>query len=59
MLSSCCCESALVTRKDLYTPQVVNGPYTRMLHNGIPTVTRTTVVTTTTSGEGKAVVAPQ
>jgi len=59
MMSSCCCNSALVTRKDLYNPQVVNGPYTRMLHHGIPTVTRTTVITTSTSSEGKVVVPPQ
>lgn len=26
-------------RRDLYFPQVVEGPYTRMLHHGIPAPT--------------------
>jgi len=32
-LTSC---TTLENRRDLYSPQPVNGPYTRMLHNGIP-----------------------
>lgn len=60
-MSSC---TTLENRRDLYFPQTVNGPYTRMLDNGIPHVTRTIVQTTTTtssrvSSDGKAVVAPQ
>jgi hypothetical protein len=28
--------TTLENRRDMYYPQVVNGPYTRMLHEGIP-----------------------
>ncbi|CAN5427509.1 hypothetical protein BH09VER1_BH09VER1_30210 [soil metagenome] len=58
---SSCAYTTLENRRDLYNPQVVNGPYTRMVHNGIPRVTRTTTVETTTvsGGGGKAVVPPQ
>lgn len=57
----CCGAAATLTacttlenRRDLYSPQEVNGPYTRMLKHGVPksettTVTTTTVTTTTTS----------
>lgn len=61
-LSSCCCKSTtLENRRDLYSPQVVNGPYTRMLHNGIPKVKQTVVTTetTTVTGDFKNVVPAQ
>jgi len=32
-LASC---TTLENRRDLYSPQKVNGPYTRMLDDGIP-----------------------
>lgn len=50
--------TTLENRRDLYNPQVVNGPYTRMLHDGVPKVESTTTVTTTTTttSDGKAVV---
>ncbi len=55
-----CVKTTLENRRDLYSPQVVNGPYTRMLNDGIPKVTRTTVIrettTTTVSGDYKNVV---
>jgi len=55
-----CVKTTLENRRDLYSPQVVNGPYTRMLNNGIPKVKRTTVTTetttTTVSGDYKNVV---
>jgi hypothetical protein len=28
--------TTLENRRDMYYPQKVNGPYTRMLHDGIP-----------------------
>ena len=33
MLASC---TTLENRRDMYNPQVVNGPYTRMMKDGIP-----------------------
>jgi hypothetical protein len=33
ILASC---TTLENRRDLYSPQKVNGPYTRMLKDGIP-----------------------
>lgn len=39
--------TTLENRRDMYSPQVVRGPYTRMLHDGIPHTT--TVVTTQAS----------
>lgn len=33
VLTSC---TTLENRRDMYNPQTVNGPYTRMLKNGIP-----------------------
>ena len=33
LLASC---TTLENRRDMYNPQVVNGPYTRMMKNGIP-----------------------
>jgi hypothetical protein len=55
-----CVKTTLENRRDLYSPQVVNGPYTRMINDGIPRVKRTTVTTetttTTVSGDYKGVV---
>jgi len=45
-LSSC---TTLENRRDLYSPQYVWGPYSKMLHNGIPKTTTTTSTTTTTA----------
>ena len=50
-----CAQTTLENRRDMYFPQTVNGPYTRMLHNGIPSVQSTTVTEVTTT-DGKAVV---
>jgi len=44
-----CVKTTLENRRDLYSPQVVNGPYTRMINDGIPTVKRKTVITRTTT----------
>ncbi len=33
LLTSC---TTLENRRDMFFPQKVNGPYTRMLHDGIP-----------------------
>lgn len=35
LLTSC---TTLENRRDMYSPQTVNGPYTRMLKDGIPKV---------------------
>ena len=45
-----CVHTTLENRRDLYSPQPVNGPYTRMLRAGFPPkkVRTTTVITTTT-----------
>jgi len=67
LLVPLCCLAALTScttlenRRDLYSPQKVNGPYTRMLKDGIPsavetTETTTVTTTTTTSGDYKNVV---
>ena len=40
--------TTLENRRDLYFPQKVNGPYTRMLEHGVPKA-KTETVTTTTS----------
>ena len=56
LLSSCCaknswpCKSVtLENRRDMYFPQKVNGPYTRMRCEGIPKVEREVVVVSTSS----------
>lgn len=56
LLSSCCtknswpCKSVtLENRRDMYFPQKVNGPYSRMLCTGIPKVKEETVVVTSTT----------
>jgi hypothetical protein len=43
-----CVKTTLENRRDLYSPQVVNGPYTRMLHEVRQgyTYKRVTVITT-------------
>lgn len=51
-----CAQTTLENRRDMYFPQTVNGPYTRMLHNGIPSVQSTTTATEVTTSGGKAVV---
>jgi len=55
-LSAC---TTLENRRDLYFPQEVNGPYTRMLKHGVPKTTKKTVTvtttTTTTRSDGKTV----
>lgn len=56
LLSSCCMKNGipcktvtLENRRDMYFPQKVNGPYTRMLCTGIPEVKEETVTVTTTT----------
>ncbi|MDX2080642.1 MAG: hypothetical protein SFU53_07645 [Terrimicrobiaceae bacterium] len=55
-LTSC---TTLENRRDLYNPQKVYGPYTRMLKDGIPDpepvggTTTVTTTTTTTQSSGK------
>ena len=46
-LSACAHIVTLENRLDLWAPEPVNGPYTRMLHSGIQQTTTTTVVTKT------------
>lgn len=55
LLTSC---TTLENRRDLYFPQQVNGPYTRMLKDGLPkTKTQeTTTVVATSGSDGKSVV---
>lgn len=58
LLTSCAARVTLENRRDLYSPQTVWGPYTRMLHDGsyklvrTRTTTTTTTVTTTTGAQG-------
>jgi len=55
-LTSC---TTLENRRDLYTREPVNGPYTRMLHNRswkTTSTTTTTVTTTQTRSDFKNVV---
>ena len=54
LLASC---TTLENRRDMYNPQTVNGPYTRMLKDGIPKF-RTVVVPVSGghSSDGKSVV---
>ena len=54
LLASC---TTLENRRDMYNPQVVNGPYTRMLKDGIPKYRTITVQTHGgSSSDGKSVV---
>jgi len=50
--------TTLENRRDMYSPQTVNGPYTQMVRNGLPTPApkTATVTTETTSGDYKNVV---
>jgi hypothetical protein len=36
LFSSCCSQTTLENRRDMFFPQKVDGPYTRMLKDGIP-----------------------
>ncbi len=49
-LTSC---TTLENRRDLYFPQKVNGPYTRMLSTGIPKTQTPTVTTGERAVSGK------
>jgi hypothetical protein len=56
LLSSCCVKNGipcktvtLENRRDMYFPQKVNGPYTRMLCTGIPKVEREETITVTST----------
>ncbi|MEX1118875.1 MAG: hypothetical protein WEB60_08790 [Terrimicrobiaceae bacterium] len=54
VLSSC---TTLENRRDLYSPQKVNGPYTRALKDGIPQPEPVAgKVTVETTGSSKSVV---
>jgi hypothetical protein len=46
-------------RRDLYFPQVVEGPYTRMLHKGIPTPTPQKGTIDNKGSSGKEVIKPR
>jgi len=52
-LASC---TTLENRRDLYSPQKVQGPYTRMLRDGIPQPEPVTGNSTVTTGDYKQVV---
>jgi len=43
-------------RRDMYCPQKVNGPYTRMLKNGIPHPKPVSGVVSVRTSDGKSVV---
>ncbi|MEO6054742.1 MAG: hypothetical protein ABIP97_12080 [Chthoniobacterales bacterium] len=53
----CSC-TTLSNRRDMYSPQVVRGPYTRMLETGsYKKHTRTVITTTTTTtSDGKTII---
>jgi len=50
-------------RRDLYSPQIVEGPYTRLLHHGLakpkPQQIKTSPASTHKSSSGKEVIKPQ
>ena len=52
-LASC---TTLENRRDMYNPQKVNGPYTRMLKEGIPAHQTIVVETHGVVSDGKSVV---
>lgn len=54
-LSACTSMTTLENRRDLYTPQQVNGPYTRLLKDGLPKAPKKTVTTETVTTDYKAV----
>jgi hypothetical protein len=54
--------TTIQNRRDLYFPQTVEGPYTRMLHHRLATPSPTPVrfpKGTGSSGDGKNVIKPQ
>ena len=54
LLTSC---TTLENRRDMYSPQTVNGPYTRMLRDGIPKVQPVSgSVQVISTSDGKSVV---
>ncbi len=53
LLTSC---TTLENRRDLYFPQQVNGPYTRMLKDGLPKTKVKETIVTTPASDGKSVV---
>lgn len=54
LLTSC---TTLENRRDMYSPQTVNGPYTRMLKDGIPKVQSVSgSVQVTSTSDGKSVI---
>ena len=55
LLASC---TTLENRRDMYNPQVVNGPYTRMMKDGIPKYRHVLVPVSggASSSDGKSVV---
>lgn len=55
VLTTAC--TTLENRRDMYCPQLVNGPYTRMLKDGIPKPTPVSgTINTTAQSDGKSVV---
>jgi len=51
--------TTLENRRDLYFPQCVWGPYTKMLHKGIPKPKPENVTFPQSIGSGKDVIKPQ
>jgi hypothetical protein len=51
--------TTIENRRDLYFPQRVWGPYTKMLHKGIPKQSPQTIALPKGTGGGKNVVKPQ
>lgn len=53
LLTSC---TTLENRRDLYFPQKVNGPYTRMVKDGLPKPLPVEGAATVSASDGKSVV---
>lgn len=51
--------TTLENRRDLYFPQCVWGPYTKMLHKGIPKPKPEKIVLPKSTGSGKEVIKPR
>lgn len=51
--------TTLENRRDLYFPQCVRGPYTKMLHKGIPKPKPETILLPKSTGSGKEVIKPR
>lgn len=51
--------TTLENRRDLYFPQCIWGPYTKMIHKGVPKRKPETVVFPKGTGGGKEVIKPQ